>query len=114
MQLIAADSLAISRAALCGSFNYAAAAALIAREREKRRRREREGESGRGGVSAGSGRTLSLARVSATRHKAFNTVSSTKFQEAARLQAELSVLLIELPQLRVCVSVCESARYLLP
>lgn len=55
MQLIAADSLAISRAALCGSFNYAATAALIAREREreeeKEREREEEREWARGRVS---------------------------------------------------------------
>lgn len=111
MQLSAADSLAISRAALCGSFNYAATAALIAREREGREEREREGEREWACQLAVGARSVST-RVSATRHKAFNTVSSTKFQEAARLQAELSVLLIELPQLRVCV--CESARYLLP
>lgn len=50
--------------------------------------------------------------MSATRHKAFNTVSSTKFQEVetevgaeteTETETELSVLLIELP---------EAARYL--
>lgn len=50
--------------------------------------------------------------MSATRHKAFNTVSSTKFQEVetevgaeteTETKTELSVLLIELP---------EAARYL--